>query len=124
MILQKGAAAIVKEAIEIAGRSNPDAVFGELFTRRDWIGNLATCEPSDFRANVTATPSSEYTIPLILVTTVLAQPREVSNFAVRLNSGLKAAELSAATIQSTEETPQTEDSGNLIYAGYPCDPYK
>jgi hypothetical protein len=50
MILQKGAAAIVKEAIEIAGRSNPDAVFGELFTRRDWIGNLATCEPSDFRA--------------------------------------------------------------------------
>jgi hypothetical protein len=36
MILQKGAAAIVKEAIEIAGRSNPDAVFGELFTRRDW----------------------------------------------------------------------------------------
>ena len=126
IILQKGAAAIIEEAIKIAGRSNPNAVFGELFARQDWAGNLATFEPSEFRVNDAAALSSQYTIPLILVTTVLAQPRDGSNFAARPTDGLRTNELGAASNQSVGgmQKPLTDNSGNLIYAGYPYDPYK
>ena len=126
LILQRGAAAIVREAIEIAGRSNPGTVFGELFARQDWNGNLATLECSEFRVNNAAALPNNYTIPLILVTTILAQPHDGSELAVSSASGFQADELGAAANQTIDETQNhfTENSGNLIYAGYPYDPYK
>jgi hypothetical protein len=127
MILQKGAAAIIKEAIEIAGRSEPNALFGQLFLSQAWAGDLTTIESSEFRVDDVAALSSERTIPLILVTTVLAQARERSHFAVPLADRFRARELGAASNQCLEETQThstADDSGNLIYAGYPYDPYK
>lgn len=123
LILQKGAAAIVKEAIEIAGRSNPGTVFGELFARQSWTG---TVECSEFQANDAAALPNEYTIPLILVTTVLAQPIGGSHLTVRSTSGFQAGESGGASSRTVDETQKhfTENSGNLVYAGYPYDPYK
>lgn len=69
---------------------------------------------------------NQNTIPLILATKVLAQPRDGSHFVVRSPSEFQASELEAASNQTVEETQElfAESSGNLIYAGYPYDPYK
>jgi hypothetical protein len=89
-------------------------VFGELFARQDWGGDLAVLDSPEF--------CIKDATELILVTTVLAQVREGYNFAVRPTRGLRGKELGAASNQSVVETQ--EDTGNLIYAGYPYDPYK
>lgn len=56
----------------------------------------------------------------------LAQPRDSSYFVVRSTSDFQAGGLGAASNQTIEETQEllAESSGNLIYAGYPYDPYK
>lgn len=113
-ILTKGAVAIIKEAIEIVKASGTGAAFGELSVLPDETATL--CSFCD-----TVVRPDHLAVPLIFVATI----------PVRLSDGVWNADQVAnraqtaigKTIDRSDEQP-AESSGNLVYAGYPYDPYK
>ena len=114
VILKRGAAAIVKEAIEIVKASDTGAAFGELSVLPDGTGNLSAF------CNTVVRPD-HLTVPLIFAATIpVRRPDGVRNADQVANRAQTAI---SKTIDRSEEQPD-EPSGNLVYAGYPYDPYK
>lgn len=113
-ILTRGAAAIIKEAIEIVKASGTGAAFGELFVLPDETATL--CSFCD-----TVVRPDRLAVPFIFVATIpVSFPDAVGNADQVANRAQSAI---GKTIGGSEEQP-AESSGNLVYAGYPYDPYK
>lgn len=113
-ILTRGAAAMVKEAIEIVKASGTGAAFGELSVLPNETATL--CSLCD-----TVVRPDRLAVPLIFVAT---NPVRLPDGAWNADRVADRAQTAIGkTIDRSEEQP-AESSGNLVYAGYPYDPYK
>lgn len=115
MILKRGVAAIVKEAIEIVKFFEPSAAFGEL--------SLVPDELPLFGDTVRA---DEAPVSLIYLATILVTDLDHARIVDQTGDRARG-QLSRITGGKTMDKSQeqlAESSGNLIYAGYPYDPYK
>jgi len=118
-ILRRGAAAIVKEAIEIVRASDPSAAFGELSVLPDETANLpAFCD--------TAVRTQRSPVPLIYVATILVRrPVGAQTVDQVINqAGIRVPRPAITKTIDGSEEQLAASSGNLVYAGYPYDPFK
>lgn len=127
LILSKGAVAIVKESTEIARVAEPGAVFGELSVLLDQphAADVRALETSEFHAADATTLLTQNPIAVLYVATILAQRLSGANHAlIQLKHQLLTGEppsVVAKTVSKMEGLLIA--SANLMYAGYPHDPY-
>jgi len=128
LILKKGAVAIVKEAAEIAEVTEPGAVFGELSALLDQphTADVRALETSQFHSADAAALLAQDPIALLYVAMVLARRLDGANQAlIELKSQLQAGQPHGAiskTVKKMEEM-LIASGANLVYAGYPTDPF-
>jgi hypothetical protein len=128
LILKEGAVTVVKEGVEIAKVTEPGAVFGELSA---WLGQLHTAdvhvlEESKFHVASTAAPLMQDPVALPYVATVVERPEDSANCAqVELKRQVQDGQLSSITRKTIDESEESlgASGGNLVYAGYPYDPF-
>jgi CRP/FNR family transcriptional regulator, cyclic AMP receptor protein len=126
LILKKGRVSIVKDGIEIAGVTEPGAVFGELslLLGQPHAADVRTSETSEFHVADAALLGQE-PIALLYVATLVARRLDGANRAlVELKTQIRAGQPSSLigkTLEKMEELLSATDSG-LVYAGYPSDP--
>jgi CRP-like cAMP-binding protein len=122
LILKEGAVTVVKEGVEIAKVTEPGAVFGELSA---WLGQPHTAdvhalEQSKFHVVSTAAPLMQDPVALPYVATVAERREDSAN---RAQAELKRqVQDSSITLDKIEELLGAS-GGNLVYAGYPYDPF-
>jgi hypothetical protein len=128
LILKEGAVTVGKEGLEIAKVTEPGAVFGELSA---WLGQPHTADvhamqESKFHVISTAAPLMQDPVALPSVATVVERPEDSANRAqVERKRQVQDRQLSSITrktIDEIEESPGAS-GGNLVYAGYPYDPF-
>ena len=128
LFLRKGAVAIVKEAIEIAKVTEPGAVFGELSALLDQphTADVRALETSQFHVADTAALLVQDPVALLYVAAVLAQRLDNANRAVIvLKSQLQAGQPRSVIGKTVEKMEGLlgASGGNLVYSGYPYDPF-
>jgi CRP-like cAMP-binding protein len=127
LILKKGRVSVVKDGIEIAGVTEPGAVFGELSTLLDQAhaADVRTSETSEFHVVDATALLEQEPIALLYVATLVARRLDGANRAlVELKTQLRAGQPSSLigeTIEKMEALLSATESG-LVYAGYPSDP--
>jgi CRP-like cAMP-binding protein len=128
LILKEGAVAVVKEGVEIAKVTEPGAVFGELSALLDQphTADVRALEDSQFHVANTASPLMQDPSALLHVAAVLARRVDCANRALlELKRQVEAGQPSSVigkTVQKIEELLGASDA-NLVYAGYPYDPF-
>ncbi len=128
LILKEGAVAVVKEGVEIARVTEPGAVFGELSVLLDQphTADVRALEASQFHIADAATILRVDPIALLYVATVLAQRLDSANRALlELKRQVQANEprsVIGRTVEKIEGLLGTTGA-NLMYAGYPYDPF-
>src|SRR5438128_5626584 len=128
LILKEGAVAVVKEGVEIARVAEPGAVFGELSVLLDQphTADVHALETSQFHVADAATILRLDPIALLYVATVLAQRLDSANRGLlELKRQVQAGEprtVIGRTVEKIEEV-LGETGVNLMYAGYPYDPF-
>ena len=128
LILKKGAVAIIKDNVEIARVAEVGAVFGELSALLDQPHTADVCalEPSEFYIADAAVLTGQDPVVLLFVATVLARRLDRANQAlIELKSQVRASQPPieiGKTIQKIEEL-LGPSGGNLVYGGYPTDPF-
>jgi len=128
MILRKGAVTVVRGGIEIAEVTEPGAVFGELSCLLDQphTADVRALEPSQFHVADAAALLGQDTTALLYVAAVLARRLDAANKAlVELRSQLQAGEPNSVIGKTIEKVEGIlgASGANLVYAGYPYDPY-
>ena len=128
LILGKGSVVIVKEDTEIAQVTEPGAVFGELSTLLDQphTADVRALETSQFHVAEAEALLAQDPIVLLYVAGVLAQRLNVANQAViqlkkQIQAGQSRNEI-GRTIEKIEGL-LGPSGANLVYAGYPYDPF-
>jgi CRP-like cAMP-binding protein len=128
LILRKGTVAILKENTEIARVAEPGATFGELSLLLDQphTADVRALETSRFYIANGTTLLSQYPIAVRYVATVLAHRLDGANRAlVELKSQVQACQphsVVAKTVSKMEGLLAVSGA-NLLYAGYPIDPF-
>ena len=128
LILKEGAVAVVKEGVEIARVTEPGAVFGELSVLLDQphTADVRALEVSQFHVADAATILRVDPIALLYVATVLAQRLDSANRGLlELKRQVQAGEprsVIGRTVEKIEGLLSTTGA-NLMYAGYPYDPF-
>jgi CRP/FNR family transcriptional regulator, cyclic AMP receptor protein len=125
LILKEGTVAVVKEGIEIARVTEPGAVFGELSVLLDQphSADVRALETSQFHVADAATILRIDPTALLYVATVLAQRLDSANKALlELKRQVRAGE-PGSVIGRTVEKIEGLLGANLMYAGYPYDPF-
>jgi CRP/FNR family cyclic AMP-dependent transcriptional regulator len=128
LILREGAVAVVKEGVEIAKVTEPGAVFGELSVLPDQphTAEVRALEASQFHVADAASLLRVDPIALLYVATVLAQRLDSANQAlIELKRQVQAGEPRGVIGKSVEkmELLLGVSGANLVYAGYPYDPF-
>jgi CRP-like cAMP-binding protein len=128
LILREGAVAVVKEGVEIAKVTEPGAVFGELSVLLDQphTAEVRALEASQFHVADAASLLRVDPIALLYVATVLAQRLDSANQAlIELKRQVQAGEPRGVIGKSVEkmELLLGVSGANLVYAGYPYDPF-
>ncbi len=128
LILKEGVVAVLKEGVEIARVTEPGAVFGELSVLLDQphTAEVRAVEPSQFHVADGATVLSTDPIALLYVATVLAQRLDSANRALLdLKRQVQAGEPRSAVGKAVEKIEELLGASgiNLVYAGYPSDPF-
>ncbi len=128
LILKKGAVAIVKDSTEIATVTEPGAVFGELSALLDQphTADVRALETSEFHAADAATLLTHDPAALFYVATILAQRLDGANQTLielkhQIQSGHPASVIGETVVKM--ERLLTGSGANLVYAGYPYDPF-
>src|SRR6266480_1756590 len=127
LILKEGAVAVVKEGVEIARVTEPGAVFGELSVLLDQphTADVRALEASQFHVADAAILRID-PIALLYVATVLAQRLDSANRGLlELKRQVQAGEprsVIGRTVEKIEEVLGATGA-NLMYAGYPYDPF-
>jgi CRP-like cAMP-binding protein len=128
LILRKGTVAILKENTEIARVAELGATFGELSLLLDQphTADVRALETSRFYIANGTTLLSQYPIAVRYVATMLAHRLDVANRAlVELRKQVQARQphsVVAKTVSKMEEL-LAASGANLLYAGYPIDPF-
>jgi len=120
LILKKGAVAVVKEGVEIAKVSEAGAVFGELSILLDQPHTADVCalEASEFHVADEALLAKD---PLALTYVAMALAVRVNNAnraVIELKRQLDAREPHSVIVETVAEI-----DANLVYAGYPFNPF-
>jgi CRP/FNR family transcriptional regulator, cyclic AMP receptor protein len=127
LILKEGSVAVVKEGVEIARVTEPGAVFGELSVLLDQphTADVRALEASQFHVADAAILRID-PIALLYVATVLAQRLDSANRGLlELKRQVQAGEprsVIGRTVEKIEEVLGATGA-NLMYAGYPYDPF-
>jgi CRP/FNR family cyclic AMP-dependent transcriptional regulator len=128
LILKEGEVAVVKEGLEIARVTEPGAVFGELSVLLDQphTADVRALEASQFHVADAATLLKGDPIALLYVATVLAQRLDSANRGLlELKRQIQAGEPGGVIGRTIEKIEGLlgETGANLMYAGYPYDPF-
>ena len=128
LILKEGKVAVVKEGLEIARVTEPGAVFGELSVLLDQphTADVRALEACQFHVADAATILRIDPIALLYVATVLAQRLDSANKGLlELKRQIQAGEPRSAIGKTVEkiEVLLGATGANLMYAGYPYDPF-
>jgi CRP/FNR family cyclic AMP-dependent transcriptional regulator len=128
LILKKGAVSIVRETIEIAKVTEAGAVLGELsaLLGQPHTADVRALELSEFYVADAAALLVQDSVVLLYVAAVLAQRLDRANGAVielsnQFQAGQPPGKIRKA-IQKIQELLGPSDA-NLIYTGYPFNPY-
>jgi CRP/FNR family cyclic AMP-dependent transcriptional regulator len=128
LILKKGAVSITKDTVEIAKVTEVGAVLGELsaLLGQPHTADVRALEPSEFYVADAAALLGGDSVVLLYVAAVLAQRLDRANGAVielrnQFQAGQPPSKISKA-IQKIQELLGPSD-GNLVYTGYPFNPY-
>ena len=128
LILKKGAVSIVKETIEIAKVTEVGAVLGELSALLDQphTADVRALEPSEFYvADATALLAQDPVVALY-VAAVLAQRLDRANRAViELRNQFQAGQPPSRIGKAIDKLQELlgPSGADLVYAGYPFNPY-
>jgi CRP/FNR family cyclic AMP-dependent transcriptional regulator len=128
LILKEGAVAVVKEGVEIAKVTEPGAVFGELSVLLDQphTADVRALEASQFHVADAASILRIDPIALLYVATVLAQRLDSANRGIlelkRQIQGDEPRSVIGRTVEKIEGLLGATGA-NLMYAGYPYDPF-
>jgi hypothetical protein len=125
LILKEGVVTVVMEGVEIIKVTEPGAVFGELSA---WphTADVHVLEESKFHVASTAAPLMQDPVALPYVATVVECPEDSANCAqVELKRQVQDGQLSSITRKTIDEIEESlgASGGNLVYAGYPYDPF-
>jgi CRP/FNR family transcriptional regulator, cyclic AMP receptor protein len=127
LILKEGEAAVVKEGLEIARVTEPGAVFGELSVLLDQphTADVRALETSQFYVADGATILRVDPMALLYVATVLAQRLDSANRGLELKGQVQAGEPRSVIGRTVEKIEGLlgASGANLVYAGYPYDPF-
>jgi len=128
MILNNGAVTVVKEGVEIVKVTEPGAVFGELsaLLGLPHTANVHALEDLEFHVVGTAASLVQDPIALTYAATV-AECREGSanRAEVELKRQVEDRQLNSITCKTIDKAEELlgASGGNLVYAGYPYDPF-
>src|SRR5262249_2022590 len=128
LILKEGAVTVVKEGVEIAKLTEPGEVLGELSALLDQphTAEVRALEDSQFHVASHAAPVTQDPIVLVYVARVLARRVDSANRAlIELKPQVQAGQPSSTTGKTIgrKEEVLGASGGNLVYAGYPYDPF-
>jgi CRP-like cAMP-binding protein len=128
LILRKGTVAILKENTEIARVGEPGAVFGELSVLLDQphTADVRAVETSQLHVANATTLLSQYPIAFRYVAIVLANRLDAANRTLlQLRSQIQAGQPHSAVAETVSkmEGLLAASGANLLYAGYPFDPF-
>ena len=128
LILRKGAVAILKENTEIARVGEPGAIFGELSLLLDQphTADVRAVQTSQLHVANATTLLSQHPIAFRYVATVLASRLDAANRAlIQLRGQLQAGQPHSAVADTVSkmEGLLAASGANLLYAGYPFDPF-
>ena len=128
LILKEGAVTVVKEGVEITKVTEPGSVFGELSALLDQphTADVRALEDSQFHVASAATPLMQDPIALLYVAAVLARRLDSANRAlVELKRQVQAGQPSSVIGKTVEKIEELlgASGANLVYAGYPYDPF-
>jgi CRP/FNR family cyclic AMP-dependent transcriptional regulator len=128
LILKKGTVAIEKEGTEIAKVTEPGAVFGELSLLLDQphTADVRALETSQLHVANAAALLAQNPIAVLYIAKMLAHRLDAANHAlIQLKSQLQSGEphsVVAKTVNKIEGLLAI-NGANLVYAGYPRDPF-
>ena len=128
LILKKGAVEVIKDGVEIAKVTEPGAVFGELSVLLDQphTADVRALEASQFHVADAGTLLRVEPFALFYVATVLAQRLNHANQAlVELKRQVQTGDPPSVIGKTVErlEGLLGASGSNLVYAGYPYDPF-
>jgi CRP/FNR family cyclic AMP-dependent transcriptional regulator len=128
LILKEGVVVVVKEGVEIARVVEPGAVFGELsvLLNQPHTADVRAVTASQFYVADAATLLTSDPTALLYVATVLAQRLDSANRSLlELKRQVQAGESRDVIGRTVEKIEGLlgETGANLMYAGYPTDPY-
>jgi CRP/FNR family cyclic AMP-dependent transcriptional regulator len=127
LILKEGEVAVVKEGLEIARVTEPGAVFGELSVLLDQphTADVRALETSQFHVADAATILRVDPMALLYDATVLAQRLDSANRGLELKRQVQAGEPRSVIGRTVEKIEGLlgASGANLVYAGYPYDPF-
>ena len=124
-VLRQGAVEIVRDGIQIARVSDSGAVFGELaaLLNKPHTADVRALEPSEFSVADATTLLTESPTTLLYVAALLAQRLDGANTAILDVKRQLSARKSHIEIAKSVAYLEERLSGNLMYAGYPFDPF-
>jgi CRP/FNR family transcriptional regulator, cyclic AMP receptor protein len=128
LILKEGAVEVVKDGVEIAKVAEPGAVFGELsvLLGQPHTADVRALEPSQFHVADAGALLRVEPFALLYVATVLARRLDGANKAlIELKGQVQAGESRSVIGRTVERMEELLGAGgaNLVYAGYPYDPF-
>jgi CRP/FNR family transcriptional regulator, cyclic AMP receptor protein len=128
LILRKGTVAILKDNTEIARVAERGAIFGELSLLLDQphTADVRAVKTSQLHVANATTLLSQHPIAFRYVATVLASRLDAANRAlIQLRGQLQAGQPHSAVADTVSkmEGLLAASGANLLYAGYPFDPF-
>ena len=128
LILKEGAVTVVKEDVEMAKVTEPDAVLGKLSA---WLGQPHTAEVhalEEAKFNIVSTAALLMQDPVAVpyVATVVQRREDSANRAqAELKRQVQDGQLSSITRKTIDKIEESlgASGGNLVYGGYPYDPF-
>jgi CRP/FNR family transcriptional regulator, cyclic AMP receptor protein len=128
LILRKGTVAILKDNTEIARVAERGAIFGELslLLDRPHTADVRALESSQLHIANAATLLSQYPIAFRYVATVLADRLDAANRTlIQLRNQIQAGQSHSVVAKTVDkmEGLLAVSGANLLYAGYPFDPF-
>jgi CRP/FNR family transcriptional regulator, cyclic AMP receptor protein len=130
LVLKTGAVEVMKEGVQIAEVSEPGAVFGELSMLLDQphTADVRALEVTEFHVADAASLLTDDPATVLYVAMLLARRLDATNRTLievkhQLQTGQPRGMISR-TVDKAEEMLNYGGGANLVYAGYPYDPYE
>jgi CRP/FNR family transcriptional regulator, cyclic AMP receptor protein len=128
LLLRQGVVEVVREGTQIARISEPGSVFGELAVLLDkpHTADVRALERSEFNVADAATLLASNPAATLYIATILASRLDAANLAlIEIKRQLETGEPRVAIARTVDKIADLLSSGggNLIYSGYPYDPF-